>query len=80
MAELSLGIARARLGPAAAIIDPDRGIAACEENRLSRARQASTAGPPSLAISELLGFLGRTERDIAITAAVRDENSPQSAM
>jgi carbamoyltransferase len=76
MAELSLGIARARLGPAAAIIDPDRGLAACEENRLSRARQAS-AGPPALAIAELVAFLGRTERDIAITAAVRDENSPE---
>ena len=77
MAELSLGIARARLSPAAAIIDPDRGIAACEENRLSRAREVSTSGPPRLAISELLAFLGRSERDIAITAAVRDENSPQ---
>lgn len=77
MAELSLGIARARLGPAAAIIDPDRGLAACEENRLSRARQATTSGPPTLAITELLAFLGRSERDIAITAAVRDENSPQ---
>jgi carbamoyltransferase len=77
MAELSLGIARARLGPAAAIIDPDRGLAACEENRLSRARQASTSGPPALAIAELLSFLGRAERNIAITAAVRDENSPQ---
>jgi carbamoyltransferase len=76
MAELSLGIARARVGPSAAIIDPDRGIAACEENRLSRAREASTSGPPELARAELLQFLGRTDRDIAITAAVRDENSP----
>jgi carbamoyltransferase len=76
MAELSLGIARARLGPSAAILDPARGIAASEESRLTRARQASVAGPPTLAIAELLAYLGRTERDIGITAAVRDESAP----
>jgi carbamoyltransferase len=77
MAELCLGIARARLGPSAAILDSDRGIAACEENRLTRARQAPTAGPPSHAIAELLAYLGRAEPDLATVAVVRDENSPQ---
>jgi carbamoyltransferase len=77
MAELHLGIARARLGPAAALIDHQRGIGACEENRLTRARQAPTSGPPMLAITELLSFFGRREADIVETGVVRDEESPQ---
>lgn len=76
MAALYLGMARARLGPAAALIDTQRGIAACEENRLTRARQAPTVGGPDLAIAELLSFLGRPERDITETAVVRDEDTP----
>ena len=60
MAELYAGFARARLGPAAAFIDVHRGtVAACEENRLTRARQAATQGAPELATAELLAFLQR---------------------
>ena len=59
MADLFAGYARARLGPAAALIDVQRGaVAACEENRLTRARQG-TQGPPELAMAELLTFLQR---------------------
>lgn len=76
MSGLFVGIARARLGPAAAIIDTQRGIAACEENRLTRARQAPTLGGPDLAIAELLASLGRAESDITATAVVRDEDTP----
>jgi carbamoyltransferase len=73
MAEVYLGIARARLGPAAALLDPGRGaVVACEENRLSRARQAPTSGPPELAIAELLAATGRTAADIGTTGIVRD--------
>src|SRR5688572_24863264 len=76
MAELYLGIARARLGPAAALIDPARGaIAACEENRLTRARHAATSGPPERAIDELLAYLRRQAGDITATAVVRDEDN-----
>ena len=65
MAELYVGFARARLGPAAALIDVQRGaVAACEENRLTRARQAVTSGPPELAMAELLSFLQRTPAEI----------------
>jgi carbamoyltransferase len=74
MAELYLGMARARLGPAAALIDMDRGVvAACEENRLTRARQAPTSGPPALALTELLGFLDRAAGEIARVGIVIDE-------
>lgn len=74
MAELYLGTARARLGPAAAIIDATSGsVAACEENRLTRAVDSGTAGPPELAIAELLRFLGRSRTDIAATAGVAEE-------
>jgi hypothetical protein len=89
MAELYLGTARARLGPAAALIDLHAGtgpararpaaeesryaIAACEENRLTRAVDSSTAGPPDLSIAELLRFLGRTKDDIVATLGVADE-------
>lgn len=80
MAEVYLGTARARLGPAAALIDLDPStasgssrvtpkdgrwaIAACEENRLTRTVDSSTAGPPDLSVAELLRFLGRERRDI----------------
>jgi predicted NodU family carbamoyl transferase len=74
MAQLYLGTARARLGPAAALIDVERGIvAACEENRLTRAVDSGTAGPPDLAIAELLRYLNRTRDDIASTAGVAAE-------
>lgn len=76
MAKLCLGIARARLGPAAAIIDPRQGVAACEENRLTRARQAPTSGPPALAIAELLSYLGHTESSIETVGVVRDPEQP----
>ena len=76
MAELYLGTARARLGPAAAIIDVERGaVAACEENRLTRAVDSGTVGPPELAIAELLRYLGRTRDDIAAAAGVAEEGS-----
>lgn len=74
MALLYLGTARARLGPAAALIDVERGaVAACEENRLTRAVDSGTAGPPDLAIAELLRFLDRTRDDIASSAGVAAE-------
>jgi len=75
MMGLYLGIARARLGPAAALIDAQRGlVAAVEENRLTRARQVATSSWPELAIGELLGFLQRTPRDITNVALVSDEH------
>ena len=87
MAEVYLGTARARLGPAAALIDleptavPARGtprdtrwaIAACEENRLTRAVDSGTAGPPELSIAELLRWLGRERSDIVRPLDVADE-------
>ena len=89
MADVYLGTARARLGPAAALIDldPSTGsgpagtvpkgtcgaIAACEENRLTRAVDSSTAGPPELSIGELLRYLGRERDDIAMSLALADE-------
>lgn len=73
---ICLGLARARLGPAAAIIDPRQGVAACEENRLTRARQAPTSGPPALAIAELLSYLGHTESSIGAVGVVRDPEQP----
>jgi carbamoyltransferase len=80
MAELYLGMARARLGPAAALIDAQRGaVAACEENRLTRARQAPTLGPPELAIAALLQYLDRTPADIANFAVVEDPGDAWAA-
>jgi carbamoyltransferase len=76
VADLHLGVARARLGPAAALIDSQRGVGACEENRLTRARQAPTSGAPTLAIAELLAYFGRREQDILATGVVSDEDSP----
>jgi carbamoyltransferase len=74
MSNLFLGIARARLGAAAALVDPDNDVAAaCEENRLTRARQAPTTGPPELAIAELLRFLGREAREVTVVAATADD-------
>jgi predicted NodU family carbamoyl transferase len=89
MAEVFLGTARARLGPAAAVIDLDpvpgsgtaRGlsrdarwaIAACEENRLTRAVDSGTTGPPELSTAELLRFLGREKADIVRALDVADE-------
>lgn len=85
MAELYLGTARARLGPAAAIIDVSRlsrqagrpspstgvsGVAACEENRLTRAVDSGTTGPPDLSTAELLRFLERERTDIVSTVDV----------
>lgn len=76
MGKLHLGTARARQGPAAALIDVERGtLAACEENRLTRAREVGTVGPPELAIAELLRFLGCQKADIAETQGVGDEGA-----
>jgi predicted NodU family carbamoyl transferase len=76
MAELFLGTARARLGPAAALIDVERrAVAACEENRLTRAVDSGTTGPPDLAIDELLRFLGRSRSDIASAAGIDEEGT-----
>ena len=75
MAGLYVGFARARLGPAAAIIDVQRGtVAACEENRLTRARQAGAQGPPELATAELLSFLQRHPPDITAIGVVTGED------
>ncbi|MGH9173061.1 MAG: hypothetical protein ACRD1H_01820, partial [Vicinamibacterales bacterium] len=74
-----LGVARAKVGPAAAVIDADRGlIAACEENRISRARYAPVAGPPALALAELLTFLNRASSDISAVGLVEDEDRSPS--
>jgi carbamoyltransferase len=74
-AGLYLGMARARLGPAAALLDPARGtVGACEENRLLRARQAPAFGRADLAIAELLRFLHRTRDDIQSVAVVTGDN------
>ena len=75
MSELALGMACARLGPAAAFIDGPRGqAAACEENRLTRARQVATTGRPALAIAELLDFLQRRPEDVGRVAVVNNED------
>jgi predicted NodU family carbamoyl transferase len=69
-----VGTARARLGPAAALIDTARQtIAACEENRLTRAVDTGSSDPPQLALAELLRFLGRDAGDIVQSAAVDED-------
>ena len=69
-----VGTARARLGPAAAVVDTARQrIAACEENRLTRALDAGSSGPPQLALAELLRFLGREAADISRTAMIDEQ-------
>jgi len=74
MGHLYVGTARARLGPAAAILDAAGGaVAACEENRLTRAVDSGTVGPPELSISELLRYLGHERTDITTIAGVGDE-------
>jgi predicted NodU family carbamoyl transferase len=66
-----VGTARARLGPAAAVVDTTRQrIGACEENRLTRALEAEASGPPKLAVAELLRFLGSDAADVIRTASV----------
>ena len=73
---LVLGMARARVGPAAAFIDGARGlVAACEENRLTRARYAPPPGPPALARAELLAFLERSASDVSAVGVVDDDNN-----
>jgi carbamoyltransferase len=76
MSDLRLGLSRARLGPAAALIQSPRRLAACEENRLTRARQAPTLGPPELAIGELLTHLKAESAGITSIAVVRDDDAP----
>ena len=67
-------MARARVGPAAAFIDAGRGLAAaCEENRLTRARNSPPPGPPALARAELLSFLERPPTDVSAVGVVEDE-------
>jgi carbamoyltransferase len=67
-------MARARIGPAAALIDAGRSVvAACEENRLTRARYAPPPGPPVLARAELLSFLERMPTDVSAVGVVEDE-------
>ena len=67
-------MARARIGPAAALIDGSRGlVAACEENRLTRARYAPPPGPPALARAELLTFLERLPTDVSAVGVVEDD-------
>lgn len=69
-------MARARVGPAAALIDGSRGLAAaCEENRLTRARYAPPPGPPVLARTELLAFLERQATEISAVGVVDDEGN-----
>ena len=71
---LVLGMARARIGPAAALIDAGRSlVAACEENRLTRVRYAPPPGPPALARAELLSFLERAPADVSAVGVVEDE-------
>jgi carbamoyltransferase len=67
------GIARARLGPAAALVDTEaNAVAACEENRLTRGVDSGAAGPPELATAELLRFLSRQLSDISQSASIDD--------
>jgi predicted NodU family carbamoyl transferase len=76
MTGVYIGTARARLGPATAVIDLERvAIAACEENRLTRAVDAGTLGPPELGIAELLRYLGRTRNEVVQTLGVAEEGS-----
>jgi len=71
---ITAGTSRARLGPAAALIDTARqAVAACEENRLTRAVDADTSGPPRLAFAELLRYLGVDKADISRTVAVDEQ-------
>lgn len=75
MSPLTLGMARARLGSAAALIDTRRhAAAACEENRLTRARQPGSSGPPELATQELLRYLGAPASSIATVAVVTEND------
>jgi carbamoyltransferase len=68
-------MACARLGPAAAIVDGLRGqAAACEENRLTRARQVTTSGRPVYAIAELLEFLQHRADEVGVVAVVGNED------
>jgi len=68
-------MARARLGPAAALVhrSPDQ-AAACEENRLTRGRQVTASGRPALAIAELLDYLKRRPDEIDAVAVVHNED------
>ena len=50
-------------------------MAACEENRLTRAVDSGTTGPPELAIAELLRYLNRTRDDIVTAAGVAEEGA-----
>ncbi len=64
-----LGVSGSGQGPAAALVGA-HALAACEENRLARVRLSESVSTPSLAVSELLSFLGGTEasiRAIAVT-------------
>lgn len=81
MTALALGLACARLGPAAAFIDGSRSqAAACEENRLTRARQVATTGRPEFAIAELLDFLQRRSGDVGAVAVVTNEDRTDWAL
>lgn len=74
MGSLYVGMARARLGPAAAILNAASGaVAACEENRLTRAVDSGTVGPPELSISELLRYLGYERADITKISGVGED-------
>jgi carbamoyltransferase len=64
----------ARVGPAAALVESHGTAGACEENRLTRARQGTMVGRPELAIAELLDFLQRDRSDIGAVAVVRNED------
>ena len=64
---LTLGVSGSQQGPAAALVGVDV-LAACEENRLTRSRLREGGSVPSLAVSELLGFLDHTTSSIRSVA------------
>jgi predicted NodU family carbamoyl transferase len=74
------GTSHARLGPAAALIDTTRQIvAACEENRLTRAVDAGSPGPPRLAMEELLRYIGGGENEISRSIDVDQDTDARRA-
>lgn len=64
-----LGISASRQDPAAALLDAHT-LEACEESRLSRLRFTEASTVPTLVVSELLAFLGRSPDDVHAVAVI----------
>ena len=68
------GTSRARLGPAAALIDTSRQtVAACEENRLTRAVDTGTAGPRGSRLRSCCATSGAITGEISRSIAVDED-------